>query len=499
MNYQNEEKELCIADYVWKVLFHWRRIIVFMVLFSILTCAVKFVKDIQVLQNQKGAVEKESFTIEDIEKKINQIPEVDRANTEAVFNLIKVLKNKDSYARKAAVMQLDAYDVDRIVLQYHIETDTYISELLNAYSGACFTEQAISEIIDSSENTFTTNDVVDMISFKNGGVNLKEGDKSSGVIAIKEGGSVLSIIIRGENQSIAEQIAKSVKMILERYKVQAEKIYGSHSLVLVSETYENGKDDDIVDIQNSFNDFTYYTLDRINNIKKNSLGEEAVEIVEEYATAITLQESEENSKENIFRTDDNTINISISKKWLLLGAILGFIFECCLEFLYWIGSGKLNSVDELQQNFSMGILGVVEGKKEKKVFSVIDGFIYKLKNRHKKCLDSEQAFRMILSRIIVTANKKDVQNIYVTGTEIERQELQEFLKKLKQETEKSGINLIIGKSVNRDAKAFSEMASIGNTILVEETNVSIYQEIVKELQVCVEQSVNILGSVVVEH
>lgn len=498
MNYQQEEKKLCIADYVWRILFHWRRMVVFMVLFSILACGMKYVKDIQVLQNQKKAAENKSFTVEDIEKKINQIPEVDRANTATVFNLIKALKNKDSYARKAAVMRLDAYDVDRIVLQYHIETDTYISELLKAYSRACFTEEAISEIIDSSENTYTTNDVVDMISFSNGGT-IKIGNKNSDAIAIRDNSSTLNITIRGENQGIAEQIAKSVKIILERYKAQAEKIYGFHSLVLVSESYENGKDNDIVDIQNSFNESVYYTVDRINNIKRNSLGEEAVGIVEEYTAAITTQESKENSGKNILETDDNTIDISISKKWLFLGAILGFIFECGLEFLYWIGSGKLNSADELQQNFSTGILGVVEDKKEKKAFGVIDVFIYKLKNRHKKCLDSEQMFRMILSKIIINANKKGIQNIYVTGTEIERQGAQVFLKKLKQETEKSGINLIIGQSINSDVGAFSEVASIGNTILVEETNMSIFREIIKELQICEEQGVNIFGSIVIEH
>lgn len=495
MNYQQEEKEFCIMDYVWKVLFHWRRIIIFMVLFSFLACGVKLIKDIWVLQVRMKTIVESLPTTEDVEKKINQIPKVDRVNTEAVINLINVLKSKNSYAEKASVMQLDAYNVDRVVLQYYIEADTHTSELLNAYSEACFTGQAISEIIDSSENTYTTNDVADMISFKNGGINLKDGNKDTDVIVISEDSSVLSITVRGENKSIAEQIAKSVKMILERYKTQAEKIYGSHSLVLVSESYEDGKDDDIVEIQNSFNESIYYTIDRINSIKKNSLGEEAVGIVEEYTTAVAIHENEE----NISRSNDNTMNISINKKWLLLGAILGFIFECGLEFLYWIGSGKLNSADELQQNIPMKILGVVEDREEKKAFGIIDEFIYKLKKRNKKCLNLEQTFKMILSEITVTAKKKDIQNIYVTGTEIERLNLQSFLEKLKQTVEKSGINLIIGQCINSDAEAFSEMISIGNAILVEETNVSIYQEIVKELQICEEQGVNILGSILIEH
>lgn len=499
MNYQREEKEFCIMDYVWNILLHWRRIIIFMILFSFLACGVKFIKDIRMLQIQKNVAEDGFLTAEDIKKEVKNISAEERVNTETLFNLIDDLKNKNSYAEKAAVMQLDAYNVDRIVLQYYIKANAYTSELLNAYSEACFTEQAIAEIINSSENTYTTNDVADMISFKNGGTNLKDGNKGSDVIAIKEDSSVLNITIRGENQSIAEQITKSIKRILEKYKVQVEKIYGTHSLVLVSERYENGKDDDIVDSQNSFNESINYLIDRINNIKRNSLGEEAVGIIDAYITAVNVQESNKNREENILEADDNMMKISISKKWLLLGAVLGLMFGCGLELLYWIGGGKLNSADELQQNISIKILGVVEDRKEKKAFGIIDDFIYRLKKRNKKCLNLEQTFKMILSEITVTAKKKDIQNIYVTGTEIDRQNLQGFLKKLKQETEKSGINLIIGQCINSDAEAFSEMVSIGNAILVEETNVSIYQEIVKELQICEEQGVNILGSILIEH
>lgn len=498
MNYQKEEKEFFVMDYVWRVLQHWRRIIICTVLFAVLACGAKYAKDIRAIEVEKKNAESSRITTEDIEKQIDQIPEQDRINTETAFNLIQVLKDKNSYVDQAAVMRLDPYNVDRIVLQYHIETDDYVSELLNAYCDACFSIEAVNEIVNSSEDTFTAYDVEDMISFRQGGNNLKIGSKNSNVIAMNKENTILSVTIRGENQNIVEQIAKCIKIVLDRYKVQAEKAYGPHSFILISESYENGKDDDIVDIQNSFYESVYYTTDRINNIKRNSVGEEAADIINTYMAVVTAQESNENSEENISGTD-NTSNISISKKWLLLGAILGIMFGCGLELLHWIGGGKLNSANELQQNLPMKVLGVVECEKGEKTFSMIDKFIYKLKWRNKKCHDLDQAFKMLLSRIIMTAKKNNIQDIYVTGTEIEKKELQSFLERLRQAADASGIKLIIGRSINHDAEAFLNMVSIGNTIFIEETNVSIYQEIIQELQICEEQGVNILGSIVVEH
>lgn len=106
---------------------------------------------------------------------------------------------------------------------------------------------------------------------------------------------------------------------------------------------------------------------------------------------------------------------------------------------------------------------------------------------------------MLLSSIVISAKRTGICDIYVTGTEIERDNIQNILKKLKQAAQQSGIRLIIGQSISIDAEAFSKMSDIGSAIIIEETNVSIYQEIVRELQICKEQGVNVLGSIIVEH
>lgn len=500
MNYQQEEKELCIMDYVWSVLLHWRRIMFFMILFAFSVAGLKYIKDIQTLQTVKENVVEKQLTVEEIEDKIKQLPEKDKYSVRTAIDLIETLNKKNMYADSAAAMQLDCYNVDRIVLQYFIKTDIYTSELMHAYEEACLSPQAIDEIVQASGNTFMSNDVKDMIGFRNGG-NNRESSGISNTFSIEGETAIFSITIRGVDRISAESTAEVIKNILDRYEVQAAKIFGSHSLILVSECYENGKDDSIESIQDSIDEDIYYLNERINVIKKGLLGEEAEEAVDDinsYITAIR-KENENERTEKIVEDGESITKVSVSKKWILIGAILGVVFVCGLEFLYWIGNGRLNSVNELQQNFPVRILGVLEDRKIQKSFSKIDGWIYKLKDRNKKRLNRDQMFQMILSGIVVAAQKANIKEIYVTGTEIERKNVQSFLEKLKQAAEELEVKLVIGQSINIDSKAFFKMVRMGNVIIIEEVNVSIYQEIIRELQICEEQGVNILGSIVVEH
>lgn len=495
MNYQQDEKELCIMDCVWSILMHWRRIVVCMVLSALFIGGLKYVKDVRTLQAVRKSMEAGSVTTKDIEEEIKQLPKEDRCGVESVINLLDGLKTKNQYAEEAAAMRVDSYNVDRVVLQYFIKSDSYALELVHAYSDACQTPEAAAEIVDASGNTLLLNDVVDMISFKNGGNNLKS---SANMVFTDDENPVLSVIVRGIDKDAAEKTAKVVKDILNRYTGEAEKVYGPHSLVLVSESYKNGKDDDILSIQNTLYDNIYYMTDRVNSIKKNSLGEEAVDVVDHYMALIDDEKNDEEEKD-VSKEEDSVGTASISKKWVLLGAVLGAMFSCALDFLYWISGGRLNSANELQRNSSLRILGIVDERKRQKKVSKIDRWLHRLRNRNRKSLSTEQAFQMLLSSIVISAKRTGICDIYVTGTEIERDNIQNILKKLKQAAQQSGIRLIIGQSISIDAEAFSKMSDIGSAIIIEETNVSIYQEIVRELQICKEQGVNVLGSIIVEH
>ena len=129
----------------------------------------------------------------------------------------------------------------------------------------------------------------------------------------------------------------------------------------------------------------------------------------------------------------------------------------------------------------------------------IEEFIEWTKNRYKKILKEKQNFQMILSGICLDAKRRGISSIYVTGTEIESIGEKAIINELKKELAAEEVNLIIGKNILCDSEALLEMSQTRYVILAEETGCSKYQEIIREMNTCQNQSVDILGSIVFAH
>ena len=87
----------------------------------------------------------------------------------------------------------------------------------------------------------------------------------------------------------------------------------------------------------------------------------------------------------------------------------------------------------------------------------------------------------------------------MTGTEIESIGEKAIINELKKELAAEEVNLIIGKNILCDSEALLEMSQTRYVILAEETGCSKYQEIIREMNTCQNQSVDILGSIVFAH
>ena len=106
---------------------------------------------------------------------------------------------------------------------------------------------------------------------------------------------------------------------------------------------------------------------------------------------------------------------------------------------------------------------------------------------------------MILSGICLDAKRRGISSIYMTGTEIESISEKTIINELKRELVAEEVDLIIGQSILYDSKALLKMAQTGCVILAEETGYSKYQEIIREIEMCQNQSVSILGCIVFTH
>lgn len=501
-NYQQEERKLCIMDCIWNVVFKWRIVIIFMVLFAILFGAFRYTKDFKANKRIQDDTISE-ISMEDVQKQLQNLPDVDRTDAETTMHLIKSLTEKKTYAQNAAVMKLDSYNVERVVLQYYVESEKNASSLLQAYSNAYLEPEALNTLVADSDGTMCEGDVADMITSQDGKTYFQTyvTDKYmffDNTMSSDEKNNLLYITVRGNSKEQAQKLADSVKLIIEDYSKEAEKIYGSHSLILMNESYLNGRDLRTEELQDNVYK-TIYEMNRDIVEFTGKMSQDAAQVTDDYAVALNNEMTEHDDSESLEKKGRETKQVSVNKKWVLMGAVFGAIIVGGIELLVWLWGGKLNSPGELQQNFNIQIYGLIEERKKHKFLQQIDNLIYKLKNKNIKILNEKQTFQMILSGICLNAKNEKISSIYLIGSEIESTGEVQIVKRLKQELAKDNIELIIGQNILCDSNALLEMTEIGTVILLEEVRHSKYQDIVRELELCRNQGINILGSVVFTH
>ena len=490
--YEREEQDIKISECIWRMVKHWRYVLLSAIIFAALFGALKYMKDFRALQQNMS--ERNQFSSESadaIRKRMIDYTGIEKNNMERAARLIDSLADTNVYTENASVMKLNPYNVERVTLQYIIKAEDNQSEISQIYKNCIFTENAKQMIMEASENTILPEELSDMITLVRGD-SLNKSSLELQETANQKEDNVIYFTIRGIDREKAVNVSDAVKTIIAENKMEVSKVCGEHDILLVSENLVQGRDQTIVTLQNEINRNIYDINERIKSMKA-SMDEEQIKLVEKYQDALI------NDSEDVTKDADNDERISINKVWILLGAFFGIAVIFMLEVLFWFESGKLNNADKLQNDFNIPILGTLSKRKKHKYFGIIDNLIYRFYDRGNEVLTKEQEFQIILSRLILIAQKENINKIFLTGT-VGMQHVEDtFVLRIEEELKRNGISLSVGGYVRYDSDSLIKMSEIGNAVIWEETGVSKYQNIIHEIMICKEQSVKILGSIVVNN
>ena len=157
-------------------------------------------------------------------------------------------------------------------------------------------------------------------------------------------------------------------------------------------------------------------------------------------------------------------------------------------------SNKLQQAEELVRFYKLRQFGILtQGKGSKG----ITGFLLRIKYRNQKMLSAEASVQLAVSNLELYCQKEEITKLFLTGSEIERVDkstITKFVDGLKAK----GIQTVYGENICYDAAAMREASEAGHVVLVEITDVSIYQEIEKELRMLKDWNVDVAGCVGVE-
>lgn len=462
------EREINLKDLFWSILFGWRQIVCFGLLFAVVLSGVKYLNDTKAYKTAKNSVSDEQQEI--------VLPEEELEKVANARDLQARMEEYQNYLDTSVLMQIDPYEKHTVELQYYVESDyvfnytednqmNYTDAVTAMYCNYIRSGEMSRKVIDDADLSITQEDFSELLTV--------EPDETS-----------IYITIGYPDQEKLEAVAGAVKSLLSQKEPELQQI-GPHKLKLVGESQNVVIDKGLIERKNTISNNITSLNTQLKTLK--------AEMTEQQLNMLNEEQGNETVEENLQETATKP---AFSKKYMLLGAFMGIFLVCIWIVFRTIFTARLQNPDEIRSLYGVRLLGEISTPTEKKRFlSVIDDKLLSVKNRRRKKLSTEQQIKVVSANLALSCKQQDIEHIYITGSEYENMDTT-VINMLKQELTTQNIQIKEGVNMFYDAASLKEGTEIGNILFVEQQNVSIYDEISNEVNLAKEQNSNILGVVV---
>lgn len=166
--------------------------------------------------------------------------------------------------------------------------------------------------------------------------------------------------------------------------------------------------------------------------------------------------------------------------------------------MQYIFNNKLRAEDDVKGLYNLPLLGKIpQSTGKKKAVSFIDGWILKLRNRNKRSFSEEEATGLAAVAVKITTQKENLTEVYCIGCDVKGRALA-IAERLQSILKEDNITLTILNNVLYDQEALERLSSAKCVFLLEQAGITLYDEIVKELELLQRQEIKVIGAVVVE-
>lgn len=461
---ERKEREINLLELFWGILFSWRQIICFGIIFAVAVGGIRYVKDLrayQAAQNSKDEKQEEELAEDEMQQVIE------------ARNLMLRIKEYEDYLANSALMQMNLYAKPVVELQYYVDSDytfNYTQESQNDYTG---------DLLAMYCSYITSGEMSNRV-IEDANLSVKLEDFSEFWTVSKNENSI-SIKVTCPEEEKMEIVAESIKTQLNKKEIEFQEI-GAHKLKLLVESENVVVDNTLIDRKNTISNNIATINSQLNSLK-NSLSEQQLELV------TSEWEGNEDGNQKVLRP-------GFSFMYMIVGAVFGIFLICIWVACKTILTVKFQNPEEIRTLYNARLLGEVRIEPKKKRFlSIIDEKLLSIKNRKRKKLTIKQQINMVTENIALSCKQQGIGCIYMTGSEYEAIDTS-TLDMLKQELSAQDIQVKEGGNIFYDAKSLRKGTEVGNIVFIEQKGQSIYDEIFKELNLANEQKNNIIGFVV---
>lgn len=484
-----QTREIDLLDMIADVLSHWRGLIVALVFGAVLLGGFSYMKSLRTVQNvqQPETVVQEETTVEEQLTQLEQsLDDKSLATVLAVVDDEKEYDLKKTYSENSIYMQLNPLQTVQTELIYQVQTaDGSMDGQLGALYTSLLNNVGLYDWV-AQQTGIDAGYVGELISAET---------VSSLTIQSKEmtlGTNCIKVSILQSDTEACQKLADAVKAYMSEEQKKLNDEFGQHALVLVSETIGSIMNKNLMNEQiRSRNEIA--SLQSTIAAAKADFTEEQ----KQYYELVTWEEAEhsEQPAQNVTAEENPVLTPAVSKKYVLLGAVLFAFTYAVVICMVYIFNTRLREADELQSIYGIPQIGLVVRESGRKVF--LDKWVNSLRHYGKRKFTAEQSMELAFEAIKIAAVKNGLNNICLMGCNMSAG-ADKVCESLKAALEKEQISVSVLDNVLYDAEAMAKMSAMQGAVLVEKAGSTLYNEVASELELLKRQDIRVLGGIIVE-
>lgn len=354
-NIGKAETVINVKEVIWDLLEQWKAVFITALLVAALVTGAKYAKDIKDYdaEQAKKAAEKQNAasTEEQIEKVLGSLPESERSTVMTIVNQNDWIESQKEYIDNSILLNTDPTNQRTLVVDYYIsadeESDTVRSSLIYGYSAILRNKEFLRNIGKAIAPQVKDQYISEMITLEN--LNAESAAQSTD--------AVMEIRIVLPDDADAESVEEVLTSELQRGSSDLSNKISPHRLSLLdaNETYVYNTDA----VENQTN--ILYSITTLQNNAKNmqaNLSDEqkaAIEAITAIKTADKVSSAVEIGDKGSAEAKEE--KPKISKKYALLGFVLGVMMYAFIYLIWVIMRGRINCPEDLEYYTQSRLLG----------------------------------------------------------------------------------------------------------------------------------------------
>lgn len=461
-------RELSIWDMFWSICLKWRVIIVSMIAFAVLLGGFSYYKSYMVVQEEKQKQTETSY--EDLE-----LTDEEKYYAESYLGYKAVYDKQMSYNAESELMKLDADEFYLLPLTYYIDND-YVVEYpqINKFNNADSIAYAYkAKVVEAG--------LGELVDCNNEYGNLEDEENGTFVISIY-----------GTSPEVCNALSGQVQKVIEDSHADVCKQVGNHSIAVITETCALTSSIEMLDFQKMSADKlnAYGKLVFDTQAKMTSKAKLYIELYEQQNTC-------GDSMDEMADVTTNNLKVTVSKKYVVLGTIIGIVIAVCFYALSYILNSKILFEDNFEKLYGIHVIGKIKSEEKKKWCSNVDGFIERMRNVNMVQLTKEESFDMLISALKHQVRKDDLKELVLSG-KLYTDAHKELIERVKIALEEKNVNVVYTDSILYDSQALTKNAEAKTIVLLECAGYTKYEWVKQEIENNRFGGVEILGAVIIK-